>query len=165
MRRIHFAARGRGPLIGAGMVLAVLGVAISSWAALPNPDYVGGIPGDPKAEVQFDVFTKGEERSHVKFYARRVALPCDDGKVRRSKFRPASYRFTSDRVFRQRRKAGDPLLSYSASEIVVRGRLMPGGKAKGYLSYEETLYPIPGGPQDRVECEGKVNWEARASGR
>ena len=146
--------------VGVG-VLGISGGIASGEGALKVDIYDGAFDSDPESSVRFGVRERNGERQQVRFGAKDVLLPCEDGIARRWDISRAYFTFISSRVFHQR-KVNDTLdIDNRYISWEVRGKLLPGGKAEGWMSYDE--YKPPAGGHNAVDCDTggqRINWRA-----
>jgi hypothetical protein len=121
-----------------------------------EPDYAGSFADGSDAVIRFDVQRSNGVREKVELEALAVELACSDGSSQRASFQPATFRFRTKNVFYARKRSFNDDIG-SSSVYEVRGRLIPGGTARGYLAHERQYsFGFP----PNCATNGRLRWAA-----
>jgi hypothetical protein len=150
-------------LLAAGVALGALASDVEPAEARER-QYSGTVVGDPLATVNLTVeVRRGKPRSAI-FGATDVQLFYDDGTTARESRLPRNGSFVGRRVFRYQEFE----LTESASFFYeVQGRLLAGGRAKGYLLYMANYHEQAGAGSQMLpdgSTHGRVRWTASRTG-
>jgi hypothetical protein len=156
--------RYRSPLV----VLVAMTAAITTIGVAPAAPAFGSYQGpfvdDPTANVRFQVERASGKRVVI-FEVDNLAVTCDDGNVDRANLSPVKVPLRSHNVFRT--------VSYTNNEVFqtyleVKGRLLGGGRAKGFVLYVADYLDFPSAPPGSglPDCStlGRRNWTAERVG-
>lgn len=124
--------------------------------------YVGQVGDDPAATVSLIVEKSGPRQA--RFEAENFEVQCDDGTTLRARIPPQDFSFQSKRVFQ-----GERYSSMAMGQVFykVRGKLLSGGRAKGYILFIGDQFDPPGGIfSDDPDCSsrGRLRWTASREG-
>jgi hypothetical protein len=152
-------------LLGAlvGLATAVFGWQAPAGARIQHPDYVGHVGAsksltDHRSKISIRIDGRREHKT-VTFEARNVRLFCDDGRRPRFDAGTRSAPLLAGRRFYHTMYSAD---TQSQDQVLYQfqGRLLPHGRARGFLIQIVDPWDPPG--EERPECStlGKAHWRA-----
>jgi hypothetical protein len=162
---IHSASRRHVAAIGPFVFVPLLLAAFPGGAAgATKTHYSGTVVGDPSAMVSFDV-RKGKQGKpdYAAFEYANVLIFFEDGTTGRNSVPAFRFGFQTARIFH--REFTDASVAGS-SFYEVKGRLLSGGRARGYFVDVANFYsPPPPGFEPRPDwsTHGRVHWKAKRS--
>lgn len=144
------------------IVMLTLGVPLPHAQAVEfTPYYSGTVVGDPNATVSFRVRVSDQgKRRWAEFEYANVQIFYEDGTTGRNSTPANLFRFRSQHVFHNEDSYGQANLS---SFYEVRGKLLGGGRARGYLvDVVDYINPPPSGSAGSSDwsTHGRVYWKA-----
>jgi hypothetical protein len=148
----------------AGVGLVVLGVIalgapfVAKGAGLAQPDYSGGFEGYKSSRVQLQLRGGAHAPESVRFQATEVVLACET-ESSRATLGPITVRFDGRDSFEG--ASYSVAADGSASYLKLRGRLLPGGRAQGYIFYFEQHPETAPYEADCSTNGGRYRWHAR----
>lgn len=137
-----------------GLAVIAFGAHAAGGAVSATPDYVGSFLDQPESRAIFDLEDVGQRR-RIEFQLEKLDFVCEDGVTRPTTLGSTGVRFISGRVFYKERVRNQTGPFERSSIYEVKGRLISGGTAKGWITYVEY-------DDTSVECNsnGRVFWEA-----
>jgi hypothetical protein len=156
--------RGEGAVRRAGVGLVVLGVialgapVVAKGAGFAKPDYSGGFEGYKASRVQLQLRGGDQNPARVRFQATKVLLACET-ESSRATLGPITVRFDGPDSFEGARYS--VAADGSASYLKLRGELLPGGRAQGYIFYFEQHPETTPYEADCNTNGGRYRWRAR----
>jgi hypothetical protein len=153
----------RGALVLFGILgLAAVLIAPPDRVRAARSHYRGTAVGDARAKVSFRVRTDEQgQPTRAGFRYENVQIYYEDGTTSRHSNPPVMFRFKNPRVFHNEYSNATGSLT---SFYEVRGRLLPGGRAKGYLVHVVDFRnpPLPGFDAfPDWSTHGRVYWTAK----
>jgi hypothetical protein len=144
--------------VAIGLSLPSLEATASGTKIVP---YTGEAPADPGAQVQLEVRKRGGENYRADFHIQDLTMTCSDGTTQRTQLGP-EIRFTRKHTFYFLEEDEAPN-SGDLFTLEVKGRILDGDRARGYIAYDEDRQDPPAsGFPDLPDCSsnGKVRWRA-----
>jgi hypothetical protein len=140
------------------LFIAALALVAPAVAGKPIAKYEGSLRSHPAATVKL-VLTKEKVRGKVvEAFFRNIPMSCDNGQADTGGLRLAA-RVRSDGTF-HRISAFNDEIAISTDEV--RGRLLPGGRARGRVLLSSNLIENPSlTPQGDCTTGGYLRWQAK----
>lgn len=160
----HLSVRRAAPI--AAMLALLLAMLLIGPAAGGGPreqiSYVGKLDGYKRfKDIRFTIERQGDRNLSASFKARDVPLVCDNT-FPDMDFPRVRFPFLGRRVFQGQHYERQPNGDFTYYEV--KGRLLSGGRAAGYLYYLDRPFDPPG-TEDRLACSTGgglyIYWQAR----